>query len=97
MTGRASNIGSNDAGFANAIGNRLALDAEGRWRAGQPVDIVNASVETDTLAARFAGTIGDNVSGTYSLDAQSLAAFSALAKPRARRRDHSQGRRLGGV
>ena len=86
VTGRANEIGSNDAGVANAVGSRLALDASGEWRAGQPVNVANASIETDTLAARFAGTVGSNVAGTYSLDAQSLAAFSALA-----------GRDLGGA
>lgn len=79
VTGRADDIGSNNAGFANAVGSRLSIDAEGSWRAGQPVDVKNAAIETDTLKAAFAGTVGSEVKGTYSLDAQSLAAFSALA------------------
>lgn len=79
VTGRANDIASNDAGVANAVGSRLALDANGEWRAGQPVNVENASIETDTMSARFAGTVGSNVEGTYSLEADSLSAFSALA------------------
>lgn len=79
VIGRASGLGSDVGGVADALGSALALDVDGAWRTGAPVTIDNASLRTETASARFAGEIGDGLSGRYALATPSLAAFSALA------------------
>ncbi|WP_420394108.1 translocation/assembly module TamB domain-containing protein [Acuticoccus sp.] len=79
VDGDAEGLGSDRAGIADALGSALAIDASGSWQAGAPVTVDNASVVTDTVEARFAGTVGDALDGTYRLAAEDLSAFAALA------------------
>jgi translocation and assembly module TamB len=78
VTGRATDLASERGGVADALGSSLAIDASGDWTAGQPLRIDGASVETDTLAASFAGTVQEGLTGSYRLEAQDLSAFAAI-------------------
>ncbi|MEM7694707.1 MAG: translocation/assembly module TamB domain-containing protein [Pseudomonadota bacterium] len=85
LRGGADNIASDNPGLSDALGARLSLSADGAWRAGAPVEVTGAAIETATVSANFAGTLGDVIRGTYRLAARDLSVFAALA-----------GRPLGG-
>ncbi|MEO1043801.1 MAG: translocation/assembly module TamB, partial [Pseudomonadota bacterium] len=79
VEGGADGLSSDNAAIADALGRTLNLAATGSWMAGRPVTVDGARINADAIAATFAGTVGESVLGTYSLKADALDPFSALA------------------
>ncbi|MEM8551665.1 MAG: translocation/assembly module TamB domain-containing protein [Pseudomonadota bacterium] len=79
VRGGADNVTSGEGAVADALGSRVRLSAEGNWRAGAPLTMDRAALETPTLSADFQGTVQDGVSGRYALRAEDLSAFAGLA------------------
>lgn len=65
---------------AEALGNTIRLDVEGGWRAGQPLLLETARLEGNGLSLALSGEIANYAfNGDISLNADSIAPFSALA------------------
>ncbi|WP_274629036.1 translocation/assembly module TamB domain-containing protein [Arvimicrobium flavum] len=78
--GGATGIVATDAAMAEALGEKVDLDVEGSWRAGQPIDLPRASITANGLSLNLAGAIAEMVfNGTIGIDAASITPFSALA------------------
>ncbi|EKF20910.1 translocation/assembly module TamB domain-containing protein [Nitratireductor pacificus] len=80
IDGGLSGITAKRADIAEALGDALALEVAGDWRAGTPVAIDNATLSGNGLAASLKGTVDKFIfTGEIGVSAASLAPFSALA------------------
>lgn len=79
VAGEAGELASRDARLADALGTAVSLVARGAWQAGSPVRVDVAELLAQTVEARFAGSVGDALSGDYRLAAADLSLFAALA------------------
>ncbi len=84
LTLEATDVTLADPALAQAAGTRLDAQANILWRAGQPVNLSNVVVQTETARAAFNGTIGSVPDGLPltmqgSANLSDLAVFSALA------------------
>ncbi len=80
IAGPVTGIVPTRADVAEALGDRLDLDVNGDWRTGQPVILNKAALTGNGLAASLAGQIAQaTFTGNISVDAASIAPFSALA------------------
>ena len=63
-----------------ALGDEIALDIDGAWRAGEPIRLGHATVSGNGLSASLAGDIADLAfRGDIAVQAASVAPFSGLA------------------
>jgi translocation and assembly module TamB len=82
----ATGVAPADRAIAQAIGNRVSVDAKGRVDPEGVLAVEGARVATGTAEASFSGRVGSAVlDGTLKARVPSLAPFSGIA-----------GRRLGG-
>jgi translocation and assembly module TamB len=80
VNGDVSGITSQRADIAEALGDRIALAAEGDWRAGMPVHLAKAEISGNGLSVGLKGDIKDYVfKGDVGVKAESIAPFSSLA------------------
>ncbi len=78
--GAATGVEALRADIAKALGDRLDLDIEGDWNAGQPINLSKALLTGNGLSASLAGRIAEFIfNGDIAVDASSIAPFSALA------------------
>lgn len=78
VDGRADGLGAEDAALAEAIGDRAGIDISGAWKAGQPVTIDRAVLDTNVLSADFAGRIAEFVlDGAFGLNVSDASVLSA--------------------
>ena len=78
--GAATGIAATRADVAEALGERVDLDVEGAWQAGQPVDIAKALITGNGLTASLAGKVAEMVfSGDIAVKAASIAPFGSMA------------------
>lgn len=80
VKGAATGIESERADINEALGDRVDLDIEGAWRAGQPLELPRALLSANDLSAGLSGTIAEYVyNGSIDVKAASIAPFSELA------------------
>lgn len=78
--GAATGIIADRADVQQALGDRVALDIEGDWNAGQPVKLAKALLAANGLSVSLAGDIAERAfRGNIAVDAASIAPFSELA------------------
>ena len=78
--GALSGIVATRADWNEALGDAIALDIDGAWRAGGPIRLDNAALTGNGLSASLAGDIADLVfTGDIAVEAASVAPFSGLA------------------
>lgn len=78
--GAATGVSATRADVAQALGDRIDLDVEGAWQAGQPVEIAKALLTGNGLTASLAGNIANYVfDGDIGIQAASITPFGALA------------------
>jgi translocation and assembly module TamB len=78
--GAATGIVSDRADVQQALGDRITLDIEGGWDAGQPVKLAKALLAGNGLSVSLAGDIAELAfRGNIAVDAASIAPFSDLA------------------
>ncbi len=78
--GALTGIVATRADWNEALGNEIALDIDGAWRAGGPIRLDNAALTGNGLSASLAGDIADLVfTGDIAVEATTIAPFSGLA------------------
>lgn len=78
--GALSGIVATRADWNEALGDAIALDIDGAWRAGGPIRLENATVTGNGLSASLAGDIADLVfAGDIAVETATIAPFSGLA------------------
>ena len=78
--GTVTGIVATRADVQQALGDRITLDIEGAWNAGQPVSLARAVLAGNGLSVAMAGNIADYIfRGTIGVDAANIAPFSELA------------------
>jgi translocation and assembly module TamB len=78
--GAATGIVADRADVQQALGDRITLDIEGAWDAGQPVKLAKALLAGNGLSVSLAGDIAELVfRGNIAIDAASIAPLSELA------------------
>ncbi len=78
--GAVTGIVAERADVQEALGERIALDVDGEWKAGQPVRLAKALLSGNGLSVSLAGDIAELAfRGDLAVEANSIAPFSALA------------------
>ncbi|MCO5065349.1 MAG: translocation/assembly module TamB domain-containing protein [Rhizobiaceae bacterium] len=78
--GAATGITATRADVAQALGDRVDLDIEGAWQAGQPIELAKAQLLGNGLTALLSGTVADfTFNGDIGINAASISPFGALA------------------
>jgi len=78
--GTLSGIVATRDDWNEALGNEIALDIDGAWRAGEPIRLGHATVSGNGLSASLKGDIADLAfRGDIAVEAASVAPFSGLA------------------
>ncbi len=78
--GAVTGIVAERADVQEALGERIALDIDGEWKAGQPVRLAKALLSGNGLSVSLAGDIAELAfRGDLAVEAGSIAPFSALA------------------
>lgn len=87
VTGNVGGLSSANADLAQALGEKIELLINGRWTAGQPVDLSRADIIAHGAKLNLKGMIEDNhFQGDINAMIENLSSFGALA-----------GRDLGGA
>jgi len=80
LTGALGGLTGADPALEAAIGERLELNANGEWAAGEPVKVLSSRFAGATFSASFLGGVsGEGLSGRAELEARDLSAFAGLA------------------
>ena len=80
LSGAISGISTKNPDVRTALGERVALAADGDWSTGRPVKINDASIKANGLALTVAGAVSNFVfDGGLGIRAASIAPFAALA------------------
>ncbi|MGU3574224.1 translocation/assembly module TamB domain-containing protein [Brucellaceae bacterium C25G] len=80
VKGNIGGLGSPDADLAQALGEQIELLINGRWTAGQPVDLSRADIIAQGTKLSLKGMIEEgNFNGDIDAAIDSLAPFGALA------------------
>ncbi len=80
VTGAATGMDAKRADVKEALGDRVDLDIDGSWRAGQPIDLPRAQLSANGVSAGLAGAIAEmTYRGRIDLKAETITPFSALA------------------
>jgi translocation and assembly module TamB len=75
----ARGIAPRDPALAAALGERLALEAEGAWQAGGPLRIAALAARTQDLSLAFSGSAAaDRIDGRYRLETADLSRLAPL-------------------
>ncbi len=79
VDGKARGLGSPDAAIADAIGSDAGIEVSGVWKAAQPLMIDKAVLETNAVAASFAGQLADlGLDGKFDLRVADATVLSAV-------------------
>ncbi len=80
VDGALTGIVATRADWNEALGNEIALDIDGAWKAGGPIGLDHAVVTGNGLSASLSGDIDGLVfTGDIAVEAASIAPFSGLA------------------
>ncbi len=80
LGGNALALNAADEGLSQALGERIALRANGKWNAGQPVVLEQAAVTGQTLDLMASGDLTlSQFAGRLKIDAANLQAFADIA------------------
>jgi translocation and assembly module TamB len=78
--GMVSGVVANRADVQQALGDRITLDVQGAWDAGQPVKLAKAVLAGNGLSVSLAGDVANRAfRGDIDVKAASIAPFSELA------------------
>ncbi len=81
LGGGAVGLVAADEGLSQALGDRIALRANGQWNAGQPVRLEQAAITGQTLDLLASGDITlSQFDGRLKIDASNLQAFADIAE-----------------
>ncbi|MBX3596806.1 MAG: translocation/assembly module TamB domain-containing protein [Rhizobiaceae bacterium] len=79
--GAATGITATRADIARALGDRIDLNVDGAWQAGQPVEIAKALLAGNGLTVSLVGKIEESeFKGDIGIEAQTIAPFGTLAE-----------------
>ncbi len=80
VDGALTGIVATRADWNEALGDEIALDIDGAWRAGGPIGLDHATISGNGLSASLSGDIAGLVfDGDIALKAANIAPFSGLA------------------
>lgn len=80
VDGALSGIEAERPEVREALGERIALDIDGSWNAGQPIRLANALLSGNGLSVLMAGDIAELAfKGDIAVEAESISPFSSLA------------------
>src|SRR5690606_32368654 len=80
IDGNGSEITAKRADDAQALGDRITLDVDGSWNAGEPIRLTQALLSGKALTASLIGEIAEMAyNGAIEVKADSIAPFSGIA------------------
>lgn len=80
VDGALSGIIATRADIGEALGDRITLDIDGSWNAGEAVDLANAILSGNGLSVSLQGEIAELAfNGDLAVQAENISPFSSLA------------------